>query len=89
MTAGEAAVRRRDAADVGASGDRTSDPNRVGVPAAVAIGGAGLWRLRPLGSWGGVASVFVAGYLLATALFVVWSGMNGWTLPQFSEVGIL
>lgn len=60
----------------------------MGVPAAVAIGATGLWLTRSR-SWPGVPTVFVVGYVLATALFVVWAAMNGWTLPQFSEVGIL
>lgn len=60
----------------------------IGVPAAVVVGGLGLWLTGPR-IRNGVASFFVGGYLFAALLFLVWAALNGWTLPQFSEVGLL
>jgi hypothetical protein len=61
----------------------------LGLPAAVAIGGIGAWVAgRRIMGRPGVA-VFVLGSIFAVALMVVWAAMNGWTLPEFSEVGLL
>jgi hypothetical protein len=61
----------------------------LGLPAAVAFGGIGAWMAgrRIMGRPG--AAVFVLGSIFAVALMVAWAAMNGWTLPQFSEVGLL
>lgn len=37
----------------------------------------------------GAASVFVFGYAVAGLLFLAWAMMNGWALPEFSDVGLL
>jgi hypothetical protein len=61
----------------------------LGLPAAVAIGGIGAWVAgrRIMGRPG--MAVFILGSIFAVALMVVWAAMNGWTLPEFSEVGLL
>jgi hypothetical protein len=61
----------------------------IGVPAAVAVSSIGIWRSRRMTFRRGAVSVFVLGYALATLLFVGWAAMNGWSLPEFSEVGLL
>lgn len=61
----------------------------IGVPGAVVVTGLGLWKAGPRLRRNGVASLFVGGYLFAALLFLVWAALNGWTLPQFSEVGLL
>jgi hypothetical protein len=61
----------------------------LGLPAAVALGGIGAWVAgrRIIGRPG--AAVFILGSIFAVALMIIWAAMNGWTLPQFSEVGLL
>lgn len=61
----------------------------IGVPGAVLVGGLGLWMAGPHLRRNAVASLFLGGYLFAALLFLVWATLNGWTLPQFSQLGLL
>ncbi len=60
----------------------------VGVPFAVGAALFGLLKRKELGTKP-LAAFFVAAYVIATILIVVWAALNGGRLPQSSEVGII
>lgn len=59
----------------------------LGIPAAILIGPVGGWLTRRGLSGRPGTAVFVVGSIIAVILFGVWAAMNGWTLPQFCDMG--
>lgn len=59
----------------------------LGVPAATLLGAGGLAMTGRSLLQRPIVAAFVLAYLLSLVLFVVWAGLNGWHLIEFSELG--